>query len=357
MSNVFLSYSQENVEQALLIEHELTSLGLTVWRDQEQLRAGERWPKVLGERIAAAHAVLLLWSQDAAASTFVELEWTTALALKKAILPYLVDQTPLPPSLAALQAVSSADVSQAAVKIIKAVSHDQSLPGLKTNKEQVIDQLARIRSTNASDVLKEFREVHGGIYQAAGDIYIGTSSPPKSALDKGQAWVAIMGLLTAFTLAAALWHNYAALSVTTSEVDPISVGRGGKMASAQIVSPTAGEPVDANVDIRGTSKNVGAARKVWVVVESKNSSYYPHKSAAEIAAGNEWHSTGCVGSRQDFDKQFEILAIVADEAAQAILQEEGKNVCEEAFHALPTGAEVLFSITVSRKPRWSNEPR
>src|SRR4051794_22081527 len=102
MSAVFLSYSQKDAEQASLVERELSSRGLMVWRDQEQLRAGERWPKALGEAIAAADSLVLLWSREAASSAFVELEWTTALALKKLILPYSIDQTPLPPSLASL---------------------------------------------------------------------------------------------------------------------------------------------------------------------------------------------------------------------------------------------------------------
>ena len=55
-----------------------------VWRDKTNLHAGERWPKKLGDAIAEAEALVLLWSTDASHSDFVELEWNIV------ILPYVV---------------------------------------------------------------------------------------------------------------------------------------------------------------------------------------------------------------------------------------------------------------------------
>ena len=124
-NSVFLSYSRTNLVTAEELEGQLTMLGLNVWRDQEQLRTGARWPKALGEAIAARDAFLLLWSADSAKSDFVELEWTTALALKKPILPVLIDQTPLPPSLAAYNAASTrGSVSDAVNDISRALASE-----------------------------------------------------------------------------------------------------------------------------------------------------------------------------------------------------------------------------------------
>jgi hypothetical protein len=49
------------------------------------LRAGGRWPRKLGDAIAACPIFILIWSAHAGASDFVELEWTIAIALKRTI--------------------------------------------------------------------------------------------------------------------------------------------------------------------------------------------------------------------------------------------------------------------------------
>ncbi|MGH8488760.1 MAG: toll/interleukin-1 receptor domain-containing protein [Gammaproteobacteria bacterium] len=82
----------------LTIERELRAAQVSVWRDQDKLYGGQRWPKALSEAIAAQDYLLLCWSKSAAASTNVELEWCAALALKKTIIPCLLDDAPLPPS-------------------------------------------------------------------------------------------------------------------------------------------------------------------------------------------------------------------------------------------------------------------
>jgi TIR domain len=177
MPSIFLSYSQKDLKQAMLLEQQLKSRGVSVWRDQTQLLAGQRWPKRLGEEIAKRDALLLLWSGNAADSNFVELEWTTALALKKEILPCTLDETPLPASLAAVQKTSCNDVSDAANEIADALSHEKPQADLRANTKKVIDKLARIRSTNVAEVLQEFRVIHGSVYQAGGDIYVGSQTP------------------------------------------------------------------------------------------------------------------------------------------------------------------------------------
>jgi len=146
-SSVFLSYARTNLAVAEQLEGQLTALGLNVWRDQEQLRTGTRWPKVLGEAIAARDAFLLLWSADSAKSNFVELEWTTALALKKPILPVLIDQTPLPPSLAAYNATSIIGKASAVANDIRGAlgSEAASPTSPPENTNRVITLLAGIR--------------------------------------------------------------------------------------------------------------------------------------------------------------------------------------------------------------------
>jgi hypothetical protein len=240
---VFLSYARANLALAEELEREITTRGLTVWRDQEEIRVGARWPKALGEAIAKADAFLLLWSADSAKSDFLELEWTTALALKKAILPCLMDQTPLPLSLVAYNGISVASgVPNAANQICVALaSESPSVAGSPENTKRVIDQLADIRATTPADVLSQFRTViQGSVYQAGGNIYIGANPQPKTMLEKWQAWVAILaGIFTVLGIALAFWHNYAPVEAPKAA----SVQEQQQQSFAGSISDSANEPL------------------------------------------------------------------------------------------------------------------
>ena len=94
MPSVFLSYSRHDLFLIEQLEAQLNAQPkISIWRDQEKIYGGQKWPKVLGEAIADQDVVLLAWSKHAAASHFVEFEWTTAIALKKTIIPCLLDAT------------------------------------------------------------------------------------------------------------------------------------------------------------------------------------------------------------------------------------------------------------------------
>ncbi|MEZ5534563.1 MAG: toll/interleukin-1 receptor domain-containing protein [Thiolinea sp.] len=90
MQSAFISYSTQNEAAVIPYEKRLIELGVNVWRDKSNLRQGQLSPMRLGEAIAEQEAVLLFWSANAAASHFVTLEWNTALALQKSIIPVLL---------------------------------------------------------------------------------------------------------------------------------------------------------------------------------------------------------------------------------------------------------------------------
>jgi hypothetical protein len=99
-TKVFLSYARQDLEIAKRVEQALREKECLVWRDQENVYGGQNWPKALGESIADHEVVLLLWSENARQAHFVEFEWSTAVALKKPVIPCLLDETPLPSTLA-----------------------------------------------------------------------------------------------------------------------------------------------------------------------------------------------------------------------------------------------------------------
>lgn len=67
--------------------------------------AGAPWRAVIATAIGQARVVIVIWSARAAASPEVAAEWRLAVASGARVVPVLTDDTPLPPELAARQAI------------------------------------------------------------------------------------------------------------------------------------------------------------------------------------------------------------------------------------------------------------
>lgn len=207
MPTVFLSYSREDLPLIEQLEAQLKGHPeISIWRDQENIYGGQKWPKVLGEAIADQDVFLLAWSKNAAASHFVELEWNTAVALKKTIIPCLLDGTPLAPSLRAFHGYPAGDVDRLANSLATAPLADQS------RRTPVIHRLNDITATEEKAVLTQAKAVfaqqqwavQGNVYQAARDIHIHnepsashTPEKPKPLVEKWQAWATLVATLVA----------------------------------------------------------------------------------------------------------------------------------------------------------------
>jgi adenylate cyclase len=77
MSDVFVSYARSSEEQARQVEDALRDAGYGVWRDAE-LPAHRGYAEVIEERLKAAKAVVVLWSEEAAKSHWVRAEADSA---------------------------------------------------------------------------------------------------------------------------------------------------------------------------------------------------------------------------------------------------------------------------------------
>ena len=70
MTDIFISYARSTEPQAKQIAEGLQACGHSVWRD-EDLPAHRAYSEVIEERLAAAKAVVVLWSAEAAKSQWV----------------------------------------------------------------------------------------------------------------------------------------------------------------------------------------------------------------------------------------------------------------------------------------------
>ena len=73
MTDIFISYARGTAEQAHRVAEALRALGYSVWRDDE-LPAHRAYAEVIEERLAAAKAVVVIWSAEAAKSEWVRSE-------------------------------------------------------------------------------------------------------------------------------------------------------------------------------------------------------------------------------------------------------------------------------------------
>jgi TIR domain len=189
MPRVFLSYTRADLDLVHPLEQALAAQGVSIWRDQHSIYGGEQWPKAIGEAIAATDAIILVWSANSAQSHFIEFEWTTALALKKRIIPCLLDDTPLPPSLRAINGIFCQDVDAAVVKILQSMPMTAA-PTAPERRAEVIANLQKIKSLDPEKVVNQVRalfsqsnlNVKGNIIQAGGDVHLTISEPSRHSV-------------------------------------------------------------------------------------------------------------------------------------------------------------------------------
>lgn len=103
MTTVFLSYSTKDHYFAELAVIKLAEAGITLWRDQGQLRAGSDWRSGIEYGISESIAILVALSQDSAESSYVTFEWAYGLGKGKTIVPLRLEACKVHPRLEPIQ--------------------------------------------------------------------------------------------------------------------------------------------------------------------------------------------------------------------------------------------------------------
>lgn len=84
MADVFISYSKHDRDVVAALATDLTGVGISVWWDR-QLYEGQHFTTEIREQLDAARAVLVVWSDDSAASEYVIDEASRAKEANKLI--------------------------------------------------------------------------------------------------------------------------------------------------------------------------------------------------------------------------------------------------------------------------------
>src|SRR5918992_753254 len=70
-----ICYASVDLAAATQVERALEAAGLDVWLDQSEIQLGVLLTRELQDSITACRTLILLWSQTAAGSRWVNMEW------------------------------------------------------------------------------------------------------------------------------------------------------------------------------------------------------------------------------------------------------------------------------------------
>jgi hypothetical protein len=107
MSDIYLSYSHQDLPFAKLLARELERYGWTVWWEAK-LEAGERFDSVYDKALRAARTILVIWSSSSIRSQYVRDEASYAVGHDK-LISAIRDQVRLPLRFAGLSHVDLSD--------------------------------------------------------------------------------------------------------------------------------------------------------------------------------------------------------------------------------------------------------
>lgn len=124
----------------------------------------------------------------------------------------------------------------------------------------------------------------------------------------------------------------------------------------KIVHPE--QKVNWQENIGGTAQNIPDNKELWILVYSKEKQQYYPIHEAEIKY-HEWTTPVNIGSKGDDDKEFDIIAVLADKGAQDrfnasinATNESNDGIYSQGIYSIPEGAKEYARITVKRKG-WS----
>jgi TIR domain len=118
--DIFISYARADHQRVEPLVVQLRDMGFRVFFDLGSIRVGDRWKPSLESSLKKCRVLLLCWSAQAKASEFVQFECAKAVSSGKDVLPWLLDETPLPAMLE-LQGITAAVPAVVAAALSKRI--------------------------------------------------------------------------------------------------------------------------------------------------------------------------------------------------------------------------------------------
>ena len=132
---LFISHSWEDKPLVRLLETQLRANRIEVWVDHRGVRAGDNLPEEISNALQWCTTLLLIWSGASSNSYWVKLEWTNALALRKVIIPCLVDEVPLPPILSHKAYVKLSNINEGVSELLYSLRRTDGMSEAPTSTQ------------------------------------------------------------------------------------------------------------------------------------------------------------------------------------------------------------------------------
>ena len=126
IAKVFISYSSANEDFAELVKMKLEEVGFSIWKDTNQLMAGDEWRNVIDTALLDANVILVLLDENSANSPYVTYEWAFALGSGKIIIPLLVEDCKIHPRISVFQYLDFKNQKRPWDKLIDLIKSKQS---------------------------------------------------------------------------------------------------------------------------------------------------------------------------------------------------------------------------------------
>ncbi|HEY8358305.1 MAG TPA: toll/interleukin-1 receptor domain-containing protein [Ramlibacter sp.] len=164
MAKIFLSFANADRAFAEALRRQIGVLGHEVWSFDEQLTPGERWQDTIISRLKEVDAVVVIFSEASAHSTWIHHELGAAVAYAKErgrplIVPVVLGDVSLPPQLAQFQGVFSAtaDADEVARKLAEGLERLSGIQRAKEEKQKEVQQ--HVQSSAAVYIQKSLDEL------------------------------------------------------------------------------------------------------------------------------------------------------------------------------------------------------
>jgi hypothetical protein len=121
----FLSYGRADIDFVQRLRGDLAEHGIATWRDLDNIPAGASWDREIEEALSRCSHVLFVLSAKSVESANVADEVSFARERKKAIIPLLLDDSPLPLRVHRAQAIDfRSDYDEAIQELAAALEAD-----------------------------------------------------------------------------------------------------------------------------------------------------------------------------------------------------------------------------------------
>jgi len=148
---LFISHAWEDKTLVQRLEARLMATGAEIWVDHSEIRVGDNLPIRISKALEWCNTLLLLWSDAASRSQWVEREWASAFSSEKVIIPCLLDNTQLPGLLKSNVCLDFRNIEQGVVQLLEALNlAQQSVAPAPTDPIRQVAQVLRTHLTSSS---------------------------------------------------------------------------------------------------------------------------------------------------------------------------------------------------------------